>query len=110
MAESEMCEIEREFSVVVDTKMCTIDLKIQDFEQLYQHLRRKWGHMYKQLHGLFSARIEAAFASSNAMTNHTNANPAGVSAASGTGVSGGVSAFGVGVWHCSDNTNTNKIT
>lgn len=64
LADAETREIERNFSVVVETKMKMVDLKLQEFDSFEQHLRRERDRLEKQRMGLYAARLGAAVSKS----------------------------------------------
>lgn len=94
MADAERREIERDFAVAVETKLRAVDVKIQEFERLEQHLRRERDRMERHRHGLFAARIEAAVRGGDAFAGRV----AGVGLSSGNVTHQGVpSVTGKGV-------------
>lgn len=59
LADAETREMERFFAAAVETKMKIVDLKMQEFERLEQHLRRERDRLEKQRMSLYAARIDA---------------------------------------------------
>lgn len=58
LGDSETREMERCFAAAVETKMKMVDLKVQEFERLEQHLRRERDRLEKQRMNLYAARID----------------------------------------------------
>lgn len=60
LADAESREIEREFAVVVETKLRAVDLKLQEFDRLEKHVRIERERLEKQRQGVFADRVEVA--------------------------------------------------
>lgn len=60
LADAEVREIEREFAIVVETKLRAVDLKLQEFARLEGHVRRERERLEKQRQNVYADRVEVA--------------------------------------------------
>ena len=80
LADAEVRELEREFAVVVETKLRSVDLKLQEFDRLEQHLRRERERLEKQRQAVYADRVEVALlrAGTNPQVPHAMTTQAGL--------------------------------
>ncbi|CAN8062235.1 unnamed protein product [Agarophyton chilense] len=65
LADAEMREMEREFAVVVETKLRAVELKLREFDRLQDHVRRERERLEKQRQSAFAERVEVAIMRAN---------------------------------------------
>ncbi|KAI0565702.1 SWIRM domain containing protein [Gracilaria domingensis] len=70
LADAEMREMEREFAVVIETKMRAVELKLREFDKLQDHVRRERERLEKQRQSAFAERVEVAIMRANSLNEH----------------------------------------